>query len=308
MAFSIYRFSKVSTSLNTGAISTKIAPATSSVTINGPAVFSYASGDDAIATIEGADYFNPAAAIYNLKVGDIIYCVGSDASAMLQVATVDTSAETITTTAFAASGSVDTANIVDGAVTNAKVNASAAIDFSKLAALTDGHLLVGSGANVAASVAMSGDATIANTGAVTIDENLIQHVQVDVNLASFIGAYTTSVQLVAAPGASKKIILHRANLWIDYGGTVLADGGAVHIQYDSTANGGGTKATGTLAAATLISATADTTFGFSPVDTTLVDSASLNKGLYFAMATQDFTGGTSSAYKFDVWYSVADFS
>lgn len=137
-------------------------------------------------------------------------------------------------------------------------------------------------------------------------ESLLQHKQVDVTLAQFIGQYTASVELVAAPGAGKKIILHRAVLAINYGGTVLADGGAVHVQYDLTANGAGTKATGTLAAATLIAATADTTFGFTPVDTTLVDSATLNKGLYLAAATGDFTGGTASTYKVDVWYSVVD--
>lgn len=182
--------------------------------------------------------------------------------------------------------------------------------------LPDGEIFVGSGANVATGVAMSGDATIANTGAVTIandavtsakvDETLIQHTQVDLDLATFIGSYTASALLVAAPGANKKIVLHRATIWINYGGTVLADGGVVHIQYADTTNAAGTAISGTIAAATLISATADTSLGFSPVDTTLVDSATLNEGLYLATATQDFTGGTSSAYKVDVWYSIMD--
>ena len=146
-------------------------------------------------------------------------------------------------------------------------------------------------------------ATKTITTAVFID-NSIQHVQVDVTLAEFIGQFTASVALVAAPATGQKIILHRASLAVNYGGTVLALGGAVHIQYASTANGAGTKATGTLAAATLIGATADTSFGFSPVDTTLVDSATLNQGLYLAAATADFTGGTASTYKVDVWYSA----
>jgi hypothetical protein len=131
---------------------------------------------------------------------------------------------------------------------------------------------------------------------------------VDVTLAEFVGSYTASLVLVAAPGANKKLILHRANLWINYGGTVLANGGAMHVQYDNTANGAGTKATGTLAAATLIGATADTSFGFSPVDTTLTDATTLNKGLYLAMATADFTGGDASVYKVKVDYSVLDVS
>jgi hypothetical protein len=55
------------------------------------------------------------------------------------------------------------ASIVDG-----DVNASAAIAYSKLAALTSGNILVGNASNVATSVAMSGDVTISNTGATAI--------------------------------------------------------------------------------------------------------------------------------------------
>jgi len=132
----------------------------------------------------------------------------------------------------------------------------------------------------------------------------IQHAQVDVTLAQLIGSNTASVLLVAAPATGQKLLLQRASLAINYGGTPLASGGAVHIQYADTAGGGGTKASGTQAAAALIGATADTSFGYTPVDTTLVDSATLNQGLYLAAATADFTGGTASTYKVDIWYSA----
>ena len=142
------------------------------------------------------------------------------------------------------------------------------------------------------------------TTAIFVD-NAVQHVQVDVTLAELIGSYTASVLLVPAPAAGQKLIMQRASLAINYGGTVLANGGAMHIQYDSTANGAGTKATGTQAAATLIAATADTSLGFTAIDTTLTDATTLAKGLYLATVTADFTGGTASTYKVDVWYSVA---
>ena len=58
--------------------------------------------------------------------------------------------------------------IAAGVIVNADINASAAIAFSKLAALTSGNILVGSAGNVATSVAMSGDATIIASGALTI--------------------------------------------------------------------------------------------------------------------------------------------
>lgn len=262
MAFDMNRFTRTTLAFNSG----KVALDDASI-VNGPAVFTYASAADSVATIGGSNYF--AEAVYDLEVGDWIMGNGSDASFALKVATISRSAGTITTASTGLTTSIGTANIVDGAVTTAKL-ADGAVTNAKL------------------------------------EEGLINHAQVDVSLADFIGSYTASVELVAAPGAGKKIILHRATLAINYGGTVLADGGASHIQYADTANGAGTKATGTIAAATLIAATADTTFGFTPVDTTLVDSATLNEGLYFAMATADFTGGTLSTYKFDLWYSVVD--
>jgi hypothetical protein len=63
-----------------------------------------------------------------------------------------------------ASGTV----VLSGAIVDADIAAGAAISFSKLAALTSGHILVGNGSNAAASVAMSGDVTISNAGVTTV--------------------------------------------------------------------------------------------------------------------------------------------
>jgi len=70
------------------------------------------------------------------------------------------------------------ASITADSIINADVNSAAAIDFSKLAALTDGNILVGNGSNVATSVAMSGDATIDNAGAVTIANDAVTTVKI----------------------------------------------------------------------------------------------------------------------------------
>ena len=58
-------------------------------------------------------------------------------------------------------------------VVNADISASAAIAFSKLAALTSGNILVGNVSNVATSVAVSGEATISNAGAVTLANSAV---------------------------------------------------------------------------------------------------------------------------------------
>jgi hypothetical protein len=60
------------------------------------------------------------------------------------------------------------ASVVRGGLVNADVASNAAIAFSKLAALDSANILVGNGSNVATKVAVSGDATISNAGAVTL--------------------------------------------------------------------------------------------------------------------------------------------
>lgn len=75
--------------------------------------------------------------------------------------------------AVAMSGDIGISNtgvtsIQAGSIVNADINASAAIAYSKLASLPSGQILVGNGSNVPTAVSMSQDATIANTGALTI--------------------------------------------------------------------------------------------------------------------------------------------
>ena len=81
-------------------------------------------------------------------------------------------------TSVAVSGDITVSNtgvaaISSGAIVNTDVNSSAAIDFSKLATLPSGNILVGNASNVATSVAVSGDATISNAGVVTVGNNKI---------------------------------------------------------------------------------------------------------------------------------------
>jgi hypothetical protein len=63
---------------------------------------------------------------------------------------------------------VDADKLASNAVVNASIAANAAIAHSKLAALASTKVLVGNGSNVATEVVLSGDVTMANTGAVTI--------------------------------------------------------------------------------------------------------------------------------------------
>ena len=69
--------------------------------------------------------------------------------------------------------------IAAGVIVNADVNAAAAIDYSKLAALPSGDILVGSAGNVPTAVAMTGDVVISNTGVTAISAGVI--VNADIN-------------------------------------------------------------------------------------------------------------------------------
>lgn len=146
-------------------------------------------------------------------------------------------------------------------------------------------------------------------GAVTsakLDEQLIRHTQVDLTLAEFIGSNTAPHQLIAAPGANKRTMIHRAGLSIDYGGNVLANGGTVQLTYGNAAGVAAAICTSNQSAATLIAATADTVLGFTGLTTTLVDASSVNAIVSLSTETADFTGGVGSTYKIDVWYSIVD--
>lgn len=79
-------------------------------------------------------------------------------------------------------GSVTSAMIADGTIVNADINAGAAIDYSKLAALTSGNIVLGNAANVATSTAVTGDVTISSAGVTAIASGVI--VDADINASA----------------------------------------------------------------------------------------------------------------------------
>ena len=111
MAFNIDYMAKVSSSANTTALNVW--------TYNG----SSSGSDDTVAEIATAGYFNDfmqnlVTGNGPLQIGDTIIVSGSDANGMYKVSDVTTNVEVA---AFAAAGTVQTANIADGAVTAAKL-------------------------------------------------------------------------------------------------------------------------------------------------------------------------------------------
>jgi hypothetical protein len=302
MAFNIKYMARVSSSGNTVALKVW--------TYNG----SSTGADDTVAEISAAGYFNDFMQDLvdgdgPLAIGDTIIISGSDGNGMYKVTDVTTNVEV---SAFAAANSIDTANIVDGAVTNAKVDAAAAIDFSKLAALPSAEILVGSAGNVATAVAVTGDVTVSNAGVTAIGTSkvlsamisplVVKYAAVAISAAEFNGMYAAPKLLVAAGGANTLLVLHRLDLLMTYVGANYAAGGVAAVQYDSTINGAGVIASTTLSAATF-QAAASTGFMFNTGVVPQTFSTCVNKGLYLSNITGAFTTGDST-FVAHVWYSV----
>jgi hypothetical protein len=153
-------------------------------------LWGYTDTSITLATIEASAFFNDVAD--HLTIGDTIWARGSDGVDQLNVTAVSPNVTV----------AIDP-DVAPGSITNTEISASAAIAFSKLATLTNTHILVGSGAGVATDVAMSGDATLANTGALTIANSAVTNAKVSASAAidfSKLAALTSTNILVGSAG------------------------------------------------------------------------------------------------------------
>ena len=98
-----------------------------------------------------------------------------------------------------ANDAVDEDKLASNSVVNASVKSDAAIEFTKLENLDSTKILVGNGSNKATEVAVSGDITIANTGAVTIANDAVNADKL-ANTSVTAGSYTAADLTVDAQG------------------------------------------------------------------------------------------------------------
>lgn len=182
--------------------------------------------------------------------------------------------------------------------------------------LASADILVGSAGGVAAPVAMSGDATLSNAGVLTIGAGAITGTKIAANTVDYANLaldvaatatvtltaaqinalYDTPVQLVAAAGAGKLILIDSI-LWdIAYGTTQFTTGGAIQAQYGNTVHGAGSPASASIAAATLNGITASGYISNGSGAATLNAPATvLNTGVFLSNASADFAAGDSTA-------------
>lgn len=209
------------------------------------------------------------------------------------------------------SGDVTISNTGVTAIGSTKVTngmLAGSIAFSKLTTLTSGNILVGNGSNVAAAVAMSGDATISNAGVVAIGSNKVVNAMVDptvvkwadtmVTTAQVLALNTTPISLLAAPGAGLVNVVRAVYATITYAGTAyVCDAAGLTVRY--------TNGSGALAATlpqTFCQAAADAVNSAGQSSTAITPVA--NAALVLFAANANPTTGTSGI-KVRVYYTQA---
>lgn len=287
MAFTITNWTCVSSALNQGQETVTPFGGSPNV-INAPNNFMYGSPVDAVAAISGANYFLSKYA--ELKAGDWIFVNGTDASTILIVLTSTSTG--VTTAGFAASGSVNTANIVNNAVTFAKIQ--------EIPTLT----LLGNptgGTTEVSAVTLANGLQFAST-TLQLAPTYLRYAAVAITAAEFNGMYAAPKLLVAAGGANTLLVIDKVDLLMTYVSANYAAGGVVAVQYDSTANGLGVIASTTRIAADF-QAAVSTGFGFNMGVVAQTFSTTVNKGLYLSNITGAFTTGDST-FVAHIWYKI----
>jgi hypothetical protein len=181
--------------------------------------------------------------------------------------------------------------------------------------LLSGDIIVGNVSNVATAVAMSGDATISNTGVLTIGSSAITTSKINNNAVTFAklatsvlqsatvtltaaqiqALYDTPVLLVAAQGAGTMVVIDSINWDITFVSAQYTAGGAIQAQYGNTVHGAGPAASGSIAAATLNAVAASTELSQGGTALVVAKTAASNVAVYLSNATADFATGDSTA-------------
>lgn len=287
MAFTLANWACISSSLNQGQ-ETVVPFDGSSTVLNAPNLYLYGSPNDTAATIVASNYF--LTQYVNLRVGDWIMGFGTDTNFAVKVTASSSTSVTVASTGITTS--IGTANIVDNAVTFAKMQEIATVTL--LGNPTGGTTEV-------SAVTLGNGLAFSGTTLIRPLTDLV-YTTVAITAAQFNGMYAAPKLLVTAAGANTLLVLKQLQLVMTYVSANYAAGGVAAVQYDSTANGAGVIASTTLSAATF-QAAATTTFTMNPGVVPLTGTTTINKGLYLSNITGAFTTGDST-FVAHIWYSV----
>ncbi len=292
MSFTIANWACQQPALNAG--QETIVPYGGSSTVENTCnVFTYSSPNDAVATIVAANYF--LSQWPDLSVNDIIWGNGTDASFAVQVTAV--SSTSVTVVSMGLTTSIGTANIVDDAVT-----------FAKLQDATTGGSLIGDPTSTPGAefqeVTLGNGLEFSGT-TLRLPLASLRYATVNMTLAQFLGMYAAPFQILAAPGSGLMNIVHDLAINLKYGSAALVAGGAVGLQYGSTAHLAAPPASSTEQATDFTGASASTMYRIAGgLSTGAVVSTAANTAIYISNDTAAFTGGTGDTFTVDVWYST----
>ena len=199
----------------------------------------------------------------NIPVGFIVYDYGADKLYMCKAATASTLTLTtgsanfgqislgaahlpVTINATANGLSVDGSQVLTLATANTSTTGAltgtdwTTFNNKQTATLTNGNILVGNGSNVATSVSMSGDATISNTGAITVS-NAASNMRVG-GVLKIVGTTTGSASdslLTVNGGTVKKVASSTYQTSTLTSGNILVGNGS-NVATSVTASGDAT--------------------------------------------------------------------
>jgi sporulation protein YlmC with PRC-barrel domain len=130
--------------------------------------------------------------------------------------------------------------IGSGVVVNADVSSSAAIDYSKLASLTAGSVLLGNSSNVATVTALSGDVTVNSSGVTAIGSGVIVNDDINASAGIALSKLATSTAgniIVYNSSGVPTAVAETGDITIsDTGVTAIASGVIVNADISSSAS------------------------------------------------------------------------
>lgn len=146
------------------------------------------------------------------------------------------------------------------------------------------------------------------SGVLSFSDTGLKYVNGTLTLGQVLAAYTTPVELIPAPGANLMVVINNFVIEYIYGSAAYANGGAVYLEYGSTAHGTNyaTSVTGIPAAVLtgLAASTAIAAAGTINTTTGLATSVAANAAINYTNATANFITGTGGSARYAIWYSI----
>lgn len=296
MAFTIANWARVSVSANEPLITLESGIVTGSFrTYNYYAPGVEGVSGDTLLEISAESYFDSVN--HDLATGDVI-CAQSvrdgagDVPAIATYVVLNTDG-VITLTAFNfGAGTIGTANIVNGAVTYAKIQEVGV------------HSLLG---NPTGALAATSDITLGNAlefsgTTVRVPLNVAREASGTITAAQWNAMSAAPMAILPAPGAGLMHVVDRLLLRMTFVGVQYADGGAVILQYGADPLGAGVDAlTGTIAAATIHGIAATSALSLTGFTAVTATAAAVNGALTLSNQTAPFTTGDGT-WEWHCWY------